>query len=114
MIRDPFISSQWESAALAPRINSQPAFAPGDKQPLFSREFPSRQARLQLETTGHLTPAGDMPFSDGAKDLDTDPVLARRTRDGSLLSVRIPVTRANRSLLRDLRTAELEAWEAAC
>jgi hypothetical protein len=40
-------------------------------------------------------------------------LLKTRSKDGSLLSVRIPVTRANRGLLRALRAAELAAWEAA-
>ncbi len=40
-------------------------------------------------------------------------LLNQRSKDGSLLSVRIPVTRANRRLLRALRAAELTAWQAA-
>jgi hypothetical protein len=37
-------------------------------------------------------------------------LLQKRYRDGSLLSVRLPVTPANRRLLRALRAAEMVTW----
>jgi hypothetical protein len=39
-------------------------------------------------------------------------LLERRAKGGALLSIRVPVTLANRSLLRTLRAEEQAAWEA--
>jgi len=70
----------------------------------------SRQSRVRQDSPGSPTFGLKEPV-----DLENGKLRRwlKRSRDGSLWSVRIPVTRANRRLLRAVRLAELAAWEAA-
>jgi hypothetical protein len=78
----------------------------------------ARQARLQddacrqeLQSEANETPKYPAENT-GADGLGLRRLLESRTPDGSLISIRIPVTDANRGLLRALRAEELLAWEA--
>jgi hypothetical protein len=89
------------------------------KPALLSRENPARQVPLQHTMSNPYEHASRLPLGDHPQGelfsgrSRTAGVLERRTKGGSLLSIRIPVTHANRDLLRSLRAAEQKAWEAA-
>jgi hypothetical protein len=58
------------------------------------------------------TPASGPCFQDVAvSEIKPARLLNKRSGDGALMSVRIPVTPANRQLLRELRAAELAFWQ---
>jgi hypothetical protein len=100
-------------------LDRRPTCSIGAKQPLFSWQSERRQAAPALE---HVFPVSGMKPPRSLSRTQHELLIAglpvrslvqRRTPDGSLVSVRIPVTRSNRRLLRILRAAELAAWEAA-
>lgn len=98
----------WRSLAVVGTRQRTPLSTPrmlcsqGGGQPIFSRSRVSRQ----VPTTPSLPEAAEV--------LNLRHLAWGRlhTHGGTLLSVRIPVTPANRRALRALRAAEMAAWEA--